>query len=333
MSASENRRPAGASVPRGGGRRAAGGTAGEGRVKVGVIGLMPREAAEVTPATAARLRDLGFERRALDTGAAAGGGRGALRHVRDVLATGGVRVAQAVPRNQDLVCPDDARRRQGVTELQRACRAARLLEAATLYVRPGSLNPAGPWTPHQENTRLTTLERLVAGLREVARAAEDEGVTLALEGAAVSPLDTPERVRDVVEAVDSPALRFNADPVNFVRGLDDLYHTASLVHRLFDVCAGTSPRRTPKTSATRTPSPCACASAPSARACWTRRRSCAASGSVARTATCSSSTFRRIRCRPRSGRWTRPLPGPGSPGSPDRPDRPARTSQRSTGPP
>ncbi len=205
-------------------------------MKVGVIGLMPREAAEVTPATAARLRDLGFSgvhwtlERPLEVDEAA------LRLVRDVLAAGGVRVAQAVPRNQDLVCPDDARRRQGVTELQRACRAARLLEAATLYVRPGSLNPAGPWTPHRENTRLTTLERLVAGLREVARAAEDEGVTLALEGAAVSPLDTPERVRDVVEAVDSPALRFNADPVNFVRGLDDLYHTASLVHRLFDVC-------------------------------------------------------------------------------------------------
>jgi hypothetical protein len=43
-------------------------------------------------------------------------------------------------------------------------------------------------------------------------------------------------VRDVIEAVGSPALRFNVDPVNFVRHLDDLYTSTSLVNRLFDVC-------------------------------------------------------------------------------------------------
>ncbi|MGH2367193.1 MAG: sugar phosphate isomerase/epimerase family protein, partial [Chloroflexota bacterium] len=92
------------------------------------------------------------------------------------------------------------------------------------------------WTPHPHNGHLATLERLIQALREVCTAAEDEGVVLALEGAAVSPLDTPERVRDVIEAVGSPALRFNVDPVNFVAGLADLYNTTSLVHRLFDLC-------------------------------------------------------------------------------------------------
>ena len=99
----------------------------------------------------------------------------------------------------------------------------------------GSLNPAGPWTPHPENTSLRTLERLIDALRQVVSAAEDVGIPLAIEGAVVSPLDTPERVRDVIEAVDSPGLRFNSDPVNFVGSLPDIYN--SLRH-LFGLAFG-----------------------------------------------------------------------------------------------
>src|SRR5919202_616989 len=110
-------------------------------MRAGVIELMPRVAEEVTEETVARLRALGFTgthwtlQHPLDVDEAG------LRHVRDVLAGGGIRVAQAVPRNQDLVAADPERRRQGVRELQHACRAARVLHAATLYVRPGSVNP------------------------------------------------------------------------------------------------------------------------------------------------------------------------------------------------
>jgi sugar phosphate isomerase/epimerase len=208
-------------------------------MRVGVIGRAALQAHEVTAQTAAALRARGFTGchwtlaqpitpEALD--------EGALRRVRDVLADGGVRVAQAVPRNVDLVSGDEALRRQAVRELELCCKATRLLDAASLYVRPGSLNPSGSWRPHPENTRLETLERLVQGLRQVAKAAEGEGVVLALEGAAVSPLDTPERVRDVIEAVGSPALRFCVDAVNFVRGLDELFNTTSLINRLYDLC-------------------------------------------------------------------------------------------------
>ena len=124
----------------------------------------------------------------------------------------------------------------GISGLQAACQCASWLQAGTTYVRPGSLNPAGPWTPHPENTSLKTLLRLVDSLKQAAKAAEDVGIPFAIEGGGVCPLDTPERVRDVIEAVGSSALRFNADPVNFVRSLDEIYNTTSLVHRLFDLC-------------------------------------------------------------------------------------------------
>ena len=205
-------------------------------MKIGVVGLMPPTAAEVTPATAARLREHGFSAARWDQAEPLALNEGELRHVRSILEDGGVRIAQTATKNRDLVSADDGQWRQGIREMQAACRGAKLLNAATLYVRPGSLNPAGSWTPHPENTRLVTIERLVTALREVSKAAEDEGVVLSLEGAAVSPLPTAEQVRDVIVAVGSPALRFNSDPVNFVGGLDDLWHTSSLVNRLFDLC-------------------------------------------------------------------------------------------------
>lgn len=205
-------------------------------MKIGVVGLMPSSAAEVTSQTAAKLRSHGFSAGRWDQAEPLALKKEELIHVRTVLEDGGVRIAQTATRNCDLVSVDDLLWKQGIRQMQAACEGARLLNAATLYVRPGSLNSAGSWTPHPENTRLVTIERLVAALREITKAAEDEGVVLALEGAAVSPLATAEHVRDVLAAVGSPSLCFNADPVNFVRGLDDLWQSASLVNRLFDLC-------------------------------------------------------------------------------------------------
>ena len=60
-------------------------------------------------------------------------------------------------------------------------------------------------------------------------------MTLALEGHVVSSLDTPERLREVFEAVGSPALRHNVDPVNLIGGLPDAYDTTAFLGRLFAV--------------------------------------------------------------------------------------------------
>jgi sugar phosphate isomerase/epimerase len=196
---------------------------------------MPGHVRDVTAETAKRIRELGF------TGVSVAGidpygvTREELERAASILRDGGVEIAQANARYEVLVHPDDARRADGIKALQKACECARILRANNLYVRPGSVNPAGAWTPHPENTRLRTLERLVDSLRQVASVAASEGVVLAIEGGAVSPLESAERVREVIDAVDSPSLRFNTDPVNFVGSLADAYNTTSLVHRLFDV--------------------------------------------------------------------------------------------------
>jgi len=205
-------------------------------VRSGVVGFLPSHPREITPELAALLRSHGFTGVTVIVPDPLEARREEYERAGKILRDGDVTVAQANPRYEVLVHPDDGQRALGIRQLQAACRCASWLQAQTTYVRPGSLNPKGPWQPHPENTRLGTLLRLVDSLRQVVGAAEESGIPLAIEGASTSPLDTPERVRDVIEAVGSPALRFNADPVNFVRSLDELYDTTSLTHRLFDCC-------------------------------------------------------------------------------------------------
>jgi sugar phosphate isomerase/epimerase len=197
--------------------------------------MMPRELAEVDEKVARRLHEVGFAGVSVVLTNPLAATQKECERVRDVLAEAGVRVAHANPLYESLVNPDEGRRREGVRVLRHACRCARWLDSAITHVRPGSLNPRGHWLPYPGNTSPETLDRLIGSLREVVSAAEEEGVYLALEGGVPSPLDSPERMRWVVEAVGSPVVRVNVDAVNFVASLEDAYHTTPFLHRAFDV--------------------------------------------------------------------------------------------------
>jgi sugar phosphate isomerase/epimerase len=152
--------------------------------------------------------------------------------LRETLHSAGVAVAQTNAFYQSLVNPD--LRREGVNALKAAVAICRRLQGDMLYVRPGSLNPGGHWWPHPDNHKPETIDRLVDSLQAVAPVAEDAGVTLAIEGHTVSPLNTPQQVRDVIERVGSAALKFNCDPVNFVSNVQDVYHSRRVIDALFD---------------------------------------------------------------------------------------------------
>ncbi|MEP7356959.1 MAG: TIM barrel protein, partial [Anaerolineales bacterium] len=108
----------------------------------------------------------------------------------------------------------------------------RALDARSIYVRPGSNSAAGAWYPHPANYAPQTFDRLVDSLRQAAQTAQAEGMTLALEGHVLSLLDTPRRMRDVIDAVGSPALKFNTDPVNFIGTVRDVYDPSRVLNEL-----------------------------------------------------------------------------------------------------
>ncbi len=200
-------------------------------MKLGVAGLLPAWEQIDVPA-ARKVREAGFRgatiffQRPLEADPAA------VRRLKSVLDEAGLEAAQANGTYEVLMNPDDRLRAQGVQGLQALIRLGRALDAKSVYVRPGSHNPHGAWYPHPENYAPQTFDHLVNSLRQAALTAQAEGMTLALEGHVLSLLDTPRRMRDVIDAVGSPALRFNTDPVNFIGTVRDAYDPSRVLDEL-----------------------------------------------------------------------------------------------------
>ena len=156
--------------------------------------------------------------------------------VREWYAAAGLQIGQTNGRyGGGLVSPDQEERSAAVEFVKRMCALTARLGAPNTYLRPGSLNPRGAWLPHPENRSPQVFDRLVDSARRVCRTAQDEGVRVAVEGGVVSPLYSAGRVREFIDAVGSPALGFNQDPVNFVASLDDAYDMDRFLAPFFDI--------------------------------------------------------------------------------------------------
>jgi sugar phosphate isomerase/epimerase len=199
-------------------------------------GLVPRDPRAVTPALARELAGLGVRAvvthlvgppRELMAG-------GEATRVREVLAAEGIAVVQATGYTPCLVHPDPERRRIDLARLRDALLAARELGSAMVISGCGSLHPSHHYGPCADNHGEAARERLVSSLVAAAPWAEEAGVVLALECHVLTTLDTPERVRELLDRVDSPWVRANFDPVNFVGDLGALYDTGALLRRVFD---------------------------------------------------------------------------------------------------
>ena len=157
-----------------------------------------------------------------------------LREVRARLEGEGMRLAQVLPPDYpSLVGGTPARRREGAGRLRAFVRTAAALGAGSAYVRPGSLDARGAWRPHRGNRSIETREQLVRSLQEVVPAAESAGVRLALEAHVLSPVWSAAVAREVLDGVDSPALGFNADPVNLIERWEDAQSPAAVVDEMF----------------------------------------------------------------------------------------------------
>ena len=203
-------------------------------MKLGIAGLIPHWD-QIDLAAAARVRAAGFRGATIFFNRPLEASLAQVQALKAILDEAGLQAAQANGWYEVLVHPDERVRAEGVRGVQALCRIGRLLEAGSVYVRPGSLNPRGAWYPHPDNHTPQTFERLAGSLRECARFAQEEGVILAIEGHVLSPLDTPQRMRDILDLVASPALKVNIDPVNFIGTVREVHHTQGILNQLFDL--------------------------------------------------------------------------------------------------
>jgi sugar phosphate isomerase/epimerase len=188
-------------------------------MRFGISGdLIPRDMDEITPALTARVRALGFSGIFSRFGAndPHTTTEAQCRRIRAILADADLAMYQCTGYWQCLIHPDEAQRREAVRTLQAALRVASWLGARGIDTGPGSMNPRGPWFPHPDNWTPWARENLVKSLKECAPVAEECGVILSLEGHQLVVLDTAETMRAVLDEVDSPMVKCDFDPVNWI---------------------------------------------------------------------------------------------------------------------
>lgn len=143
--------------------------------------------------------------------------------LRERLAGWGLKIVQATGYNPNMIGEDEARRAADLDRLTRAFEVARLLGSPMVLSGCGSYHPTRGYGPHPRNHSPEARERIVDFLRPAVRRAEEHGVVLALECHMITALDTPAHIREVVDAIGSPALKVNFDPVNLLSSIDAVY--------------------------------------------------------------------------------------------------------------
>ena len=203
-------------------------------MKLGVAGLLP-EWHKIDVAAAQSVRAAGFRGAQIFFSRPIEADPADVARVKAAMVAADLEVAQANGWYECLVNPDDALRVEAVKGLSALTRIGRWLDAETVYVRPGSLNPNGAWYPHPGNHTPETFDRLVDSLRQAAAGAQTEGMILAIEGHVLSLLDSARSIYDLLEAVGSPALQFNLDMVNFIGTMRDTLDTTRVINEVFDL--------------------------------------------------------------------------------------------------
>ena len=205
------------------------------KLKIGVAGLFPPDWRDIDVETCSEVRAAGFSGASVVIPKPLTAEKVDVVRVKQAMDATHLKCAQANGQYECLINPDEKLRAEGIRGHQALTRIGRMLDAECVYVRPGSYNPRGHWWHHPENHTQRAFDTLVDSCRKISATAEQEGMTLAIEGHVASTLDTPQRVRDLLDAVGSKALKFSMDPVNFTGTVADVYDTSRILNPLFEL--------------------------------------------------------------------------------------------------
>ena len=194
--------------------------------------FLPTKIDDFSEETCRRIKDLGFSgcfTRFIDDPLETPHTRA--HRVRDLMRDQGIEMYQAIGYRPPLHHPDETIRREAVKVLSAAVRLNAALGARGTHTGPGSLNPKGAWFPHPYNGTQQAKDQLIKSLREVAPVAEGEGIYIGMEGHVLVTLNSAETMREVLAAVDSPRVKCDLDPVNWVT-LDTVYETGPAIKEM-----------------------------------------------------------------------------------------------------
>ncbi len=134
----------------------------------------------------------------------------------------------------NLIHPDQATRATNVAWLQEALCSAAALNIPWVNTMAGTRDPTlAFWAYHPENFDDDTWRCLLESVCQVLDATSEATAGLTLEPYMLTPLSSAERLRQIVDEIDSPRLRLILDPVNIIPP-SDYHRSASALRWMFE---------------------------------------------------------------------------------------------------
>ena len=140
-----------------------------------------------------------------------------------------------------LFDPDPAARSRAVSKVVGGAALAARLGADCYLIRPGSLNPAGPWTSHRANHTPEALALLIRTLREIARRTAALNIVTVVETHVISILNTPSVCRRLIKSVNCANIRLVMDYVNHFESIDQVYSDTERLNHIFKTIGPLAP--------------------------------------------------------------------------------------------
>lgn len=205
-------------------------------MKIGLLGLIISDLSDVNYDKLRFAKDLGFHGLGAHLNVSANTVSDAtIAQVKAAFAEQEMPLLQLWGPYPRIISPDETERKAGVKGAQDIAKLAAKLGAPASGVRPTSMSQYGDWAPHPYNYTPEAEDKLVQSLKEILEVAEGEGVNIVLETHVTTTLDTPEAIKRVIERAESPNLRVNIDPVNFMGDLRTACNPAPTINYVFDI--------------------------------------------------------------------------------------------------
>lgn len=203
---------------------------------LGVAGLVSGDWRSIYGDALQRAKDLGFKTVQIRASDPASASDQEIARVAGLYEEFGFPMAQSVGNYGNGLCSDDdAERSSAISFVHEMIKFSAKLGCPNTYFRPGSMNKSGAWLPHPDNRNADVFDRLIDSGKQICQVAESEGVEIAIEGGIVCPVYSPQRVRDLIDAVGSPVLKLNMDPVNFIGSIEDIYGNTELLNEFYEL--------------------------------------------------------------------------------------------------
>ncbi|TAK22816.1 MAG: sugar phosphate isomerase/epimerase [Chloroflexota bacterium] len=206
-------------------------------MKLGIAGMLPRAAADITAENLQAVRDMGF------TGACPSLGRapddvsaGERGRVRALFADCGLDLPQMWGPATSLIHEDPAAQARDLSAIEAGIRLAADLGCPSLVLASGSYNPAGRFFADRRNFTPEALDRVAASLRKLVPIAADHCVSIGIEPGTATVVNTPRRMRTLLDMVDSPHVKVNLDPVNWIN-FYEYFDSGPFLDSMFDLLA------------------------------------------------------------------------------------------------